>query len=212
MYFDSPDSAPTHRNPHRRRGRPTGNAGLDRPKRREELLDAAEAVARRTGDLRFIDVAREIGYSRNICYTIFPTIADLAQALSERHANRLLNAIQNHSLDTRSRQSLCHDVASTLVRWVIDEPILARALDYAPLGQVVARSLPFGPAPATDNDPDLTRALLAGGVVRALIWWAATPTVPTPQLIDTIGAWLAMPHQQPPSVHRPSEHEANLQR
>ena len=105
------------------------NVSLDRSKRREELLDAADLVVQRDGaSASMAAIAAEARISKPILYRHFGDKAGLHAALAQRHTERLLVVLQGALLTGRTRRERLERTVDAYLAQIEAEPQVYRFL------------------------------------------------------------------------------------
>ncbi|MFT3901266.1 MAG: TetR/AcrR family transcriptional regulator [Gordonia sp. (in: high G+C Gram-positive bacteria)] len=180
----------------RRRGRPPGPP-VDPAQRREELLDAAEAVLREQGpDAGLADVAAAAGLTRSAVYASFADRNAVLSALATRHAARLVGRLVDIVGGISDPAEQTRASIDILAAWFEDEPELSQALaghllptTPAAGGMVVdtiAAILAEGfRSRGSDDAPAQTWArALIGAVSSTIGWWSTTRTISRDEVVD----------------------------
>lgn len=102
---------------------------LERTRRREELLDAADLVVQRDGaSASMVTIAAEAGITKPVLYRHFGDKAGLHAALADRHTERLLGALQVALVTGRTRRERIEHAIDAYLAQVEAEPEVYRFL------------------------------------------------------------------------------------
>lgn len=151
----------------RGRGRPPG-PGVDYGARREDLLDAAEAVIAEWGDdFGMGAVGERAGFARSAVYAVFECRNDLLDQVAGRQVTRIRNGVVAAVVDVDDPREQTRSAISVLAWWIVNHEQLAATLAPRMCGGV-------GPGSIAGQIEDvLGRALIqVGGNPRAAAPWS----------------------------------------
>ena len=107
----------------------TPAVSLERIRRREELLDAADLVVQRDGaSASMLTIAAEAGITKPVLYRHFGDKAGLHAALAERHTERMLGLLQATLLTGRTRRERVEHTIDAYLGQIEAEPEVYRFL------------------------------------------------------------------------------------
>jgi AcrR family transcriptional regulator len=191
---------------------------LRRERRREELLDAADRVVRRTGpEVSMDEIASEAGITKPILYRHFGDKDGLYEALAERYVDELSRALQPSSASRSARGRLAAGIDAYL-SYIEREPeryrFLLGAAERPQASGVVAdfrhRQVTDCAFAAGENlrrvglDPEIGElwAHCVSGLVRSAgIWWLESRSLPRASLVEYLTALL---WEGVPALRRPT--------
>jgi AcrR family transcriptional regulator len=195
----------------------TGNRESERARRREELLDAADRVIRRSGPaVPMEEIAAEAGITKPILYRHFGDKDGLYEALAERYIAELARAIRPVAQAGNGRSRLAAGIDAYL-SYIEREPeryrFLLGAVDRPGTSSLVAefrRGQVADCAGATvanlrraGFDPEIGELwahCVAGMVRSAGIWWLGSRSLSRDQLAEHLTALL---WEGVPALRRP---------
>ncbi|MDP9102127.1 MAG: TetR/AcrR family transcriptional regulator [Actinomycetota bacterium] len=181
----------------------TVEPGLDRPGRRDELLDAADRIVQRDGPAASMAaIAAEAGITKPILYRHFTDKSGLYAALATRHTDRLLASLQGALGSGRTPRERVERTIDAYLAVIEAEPQVYRFLVHSDeaasaRGQVrtflrrLADLLTRGVAGELGLDPEGVRAAawahaVVGMVQAAGDWWVDAGRCPRQELVQQL--------------------------
>jgi AcrR family transcriptional regulator len=179
----------------------------ERARRREELLDAADRVIRRSGpEVPMDEIAAEAGITKPILYRHFGDKDGLYEALAERYVQELAQAIRPVAQTDNARNRLAAGIDAYL-SYIEREPeryrFLLGAVERPGTSSLVAEfrrgQVADCAGAAVENlrragfDPEIGElwAHCVSGMVRSAgIWWLETRSLSREQLAEHLTALL----------------------
>jgi AcrR family transcriptional regulator len=185
--------------------------------RREELLDAADRVVRRSGpEVSMDEIASEAGITKPILYRHFGDKEGLYEALAGRYADELTNALRPVA-ETRNARSRLAAGIDAYLSYIEREPeryrFLLQAAEWPSASEIVTdfrhRQVADCAFAAGRNlrraglDPEIGElwAHCVSGMVRSAgIWWLESRSLPRESLVEYLTALL---WEGVPALRRP---------
>ncbi len=176
---------------------------LDRSARREELLDAADAVVQRLGvAASMASIAAEAGITKPILYRHFGAKQGLYLALLERHRDDLSSFAAAIPPGGTAQERL-RAVLEVWLAYVEDHPYAWKMLFrdsgggpaitsfrrqvHARARAVLARMIDaLSEAPIPQRELEPLAELMSMGMASLVLWWMDEPDIPREALLDAM--------------------------